>query len=364
MKIGILTFHCAYNVGAMLQCYALQKHLQGFEGHQVKIINYRPSYLESRRPRLRIKQMILHPFSQFKYITSLYKIHLKRYEEFKKFEELFFVETSVATNLAELKSITSDFDIVILGSDQIWHKQFNGDDLSWFGAFRTGSKPILISYAASAGDNQLSIINKDEIKKLINRINYISVREQSLKDYLLNDMLLSKQIDVVLDPVLMVSISVWHQWFKPVRHDKYVAIREARPNPNTYRIAKMISEQINSVLITVDAHPSSKKKDVEMCSCPPNTFVSMIRNAQCVVTTSFHGVALSIISNTPFYALRLNDGQDKRIEDLLHNLGLEDRLLPFDATPIFSNIDYEKVNKKIDELRRKSQYFIENALGL
>ena len=45
MKIGILTFHCAHNYGAVLQCYALQEYLKHL-GHDVYVINYRPSYLK------------------------------------------------------------------------------------------------------------------------------------------------------------------------------------------------------------------------------------------------------------------------------------------------------------------------------
>ena len=51
MKIGILTFHCAYNYGAMLQCYALQEYLSDC-GIDVSVIDYRPSYMESLPPKL------------------------------------------------------------------------------------------------------------------------------------------------------------------------------------------------------------------------------------------------------------------------------------------------------------------------
>ncbi len=44
MRIGILTFHCAHNYGAMLQCYALQEYLKG-RGDEVYVIDYRPDYL-------------------------------------------------------------------------------------------------------------------------------------------------------------------------------------------------------------------------------------------------------------------------------------------------------------------------------
>ena len=44
MKIGLLTFHCAHNYGAVLQCYATQEFLRS-QGYDVEVINYRPQYL-------------------------------------------------------------------------------------------------------------------------------------------------------------------------------------------------------------------------------------------------------------------------------------------------------------------------------
>ena len=45
MKIGILTFHCAHNYGAVLQCYALQEFLCSI-GHDVCVVDYKPQYLK------------------------------------------------------------------------------------------------------------------------------------------------------------------------------------------------------------------------------------------------------------------------------------------------------------------------------
>ena len=44
MKIGIITFQCAHNYGAVLQAYALKEYLKTL-GYSVNIINYRPRYI-------------------------------------------------------------------------------------------------------------------------------------------------------------------------------------------------------------------------------------------------------------------------------------------------------------------------------
>ena len=46
MKIGILTFHNAYNYGAVLQAYATQEIVKSY-GHEVEIINYHNKAIDS-----------------------------------------------------------------------------------------------------------------------------------------------------------------------------------------------------------------------------------------------------------------------------------------------------------------------------
>ncbi len=40
MKIGIVTFHCAYNFGSVLQAWALKHQLESM-GHTVCVVDYR-----------------------------------------------------------------------------------------------------------------------------------------------------------------------------------------------------------------------------------------------------------------------------------------------------------------------------------
>lgn len=44
-KIGILTFHRAYNYGAVLQCYALQQYLKK-QGADVYVIDYKQAWID------------------------------------------------------------------------------------------------------------------------------------------------------------------------------------------------------------------------------------------------------------------------------------------------------------------------------
>ena len=47
MKVGILTFHFAYNYGAVLQAWGLQQAIESL-GHEVCFLNYVPDYMKKR----------------------------------------------------------------------------------------------------------------------------------------------------------------------------------------------------------------------------------------------------------------------------------------------------------------------------
>ena len=93
----------------------------------------------------------------------------------------------------------------------------------------------------------------------------------------------------------------------------------------------------------------------------PVEFVDLFRNAQFVLTTSFHGLAFSLIFNRPFYQYSINEKIDARADDLLHNVGLTDRKIK-DASDVNYNclttIDWDKANRALEELRNKSLAFL------
>lgn len=358
MKIGILTFHCAYNYGAMLQTYALQEYLKSC-GHIVNIINYRPSYLESKLPTFRFRAFLKNPFGYTYYWLKKYPIIKRRFGLFKEFETSFYDKTIPLYNKYDINAIVKNYDDIIIGSDQVWNFTFNGSDTIWFGDFERNEKSKLISYAASAGNVNFSSEQEKLIKRFLQGFSAISVRENRFNTILK----IPKPYEVVLDPTLLVPSYIYNKFINLKTYNKkYIVVREARTNANVYRIAQIIARQLNASLITVDVHASSFKSGAEICLCSPAEFVSIIANASCVVTTSFHAVAISLITQVPFYAIRLNDRQDGRIEDLLKQVGLEDRMLEIDAVPNFLPIDYTNSNVSLDNLRKKSQDFLNHNI--
>lgn len=366
MKIGILTFHCAYNFGAVLQCYALQETLT-ILGHDVEIINYRPQYLASSYPKIKLgtfkcKNLI----KLYKRITFLIPQLKKKYRLYEKFEHNYYHLSPPITNKNQIQSIINKYNYVIIGSDQVWNFKYNHNELLWYGDFgKYLENTKLIAYAASAGNPSFS---KEELKQIsvyLNKFKNISVREKCLKEIL--KPYIKQEIHCVLDPTLMAPPLIWKK-FQEIdinEENPYILIYQAREDNNIFRIANQITKPNHWNIITVDFYHNSVGTQYKKYhkTISPNQFVSYVKKARCVLTTSFHGTAFSIINRTSFYTLKLNDGADARNEELLNLLKLEDRLIDKKQNITFSPIDFNKCDDILVRLRTQSYNFIKTAIS-
>ena len=99
MKIGILTFHCAHNYGAVLQCYALQEILKS-SGHDVEIIDYRPNYLINPYKVFYIRRFISHsPIKIIKAWINEFLIIKHRMKRYQAFQSLILLYQTICLHL-------------------------------------------------------------------------------------------------------------------------------------------------------------------------------------------------------------------------------------------------------------------------
>lgn len=354
MKIGILTFSRSYNFGAILQSYALFRTLEGM-GHTVEVIDYRPAYLSTPKPRLKVSRVICRrPILSLKRL----KFEKQRFEVYERFvtENIPMTETYY-TKDSLLKS-TSAYDCIFIGSDQIWNFKYNGYDECWFG--KNALCPIF-SYAASAGDANFTQEQLDFISSNINSFSEISVREEKLHDFLKES--LDIESTVVLDPSLLSNPSIWSKWTEPKIQEPYILTYQGRESNEIFKIAQAISVQLgNCKIIPVDDYLNVAQLGYKTILADPADFISLISNAQCVVTNSFHGIAFSIVCNSDFYCLKMNDGQDERSLNLLSSLSLQERVVESAGDIVFKNISYSYVNETVEKLREASKEYIIRCL--
>lgn len=358
MKVGILTFHRAHNYGAVLQCYALQEVLHNF-GTDAVVVNYKQPFIDNLyKAKISIKHLaklviLLKIKAIRKYFHSI-STDRKRGKNFEAFRNNFLNCSSECKK----KNIPQDLDRYIIGSDQVWGIHCTHDfDATFWGGFERKKDSKLYGYAISGNGDYQNFLSQQDIRHYFNLFDDISFREKKIRDDM--ERIIGVRKEICLDPTLLTDEYLWHnlindKWDKK----KYVVIYQIRRLKNRPR------------LLEERAKEYAKKHQCEIINLtgmnyPVDDFVSAIKHAQCVFTSSFHATVFSVIFGTPFYSYKLYDGHDDRYESLLKELDLCDHLVDENSntseTPIIKDI--VSVKKKLDVIKVGSVTYLKRIIS-
>lgn len=365
MKIGILTYHFAQNYGAVLQCYALKKTFESL-GCQVKILNYvddnqynnSSMYHHSRG----IKRVAIN--------TVFLPFHFQRKRKYNRFQSFRINELSLTErikNLNELQGFIKDekIDAVFVGSDQVWNPYVRDFSDSFFLPFNACCKKF--AYAASLGSSDEKAIIK--YGRWIDCFDCISVREKTsintLRAYT------EKNIFVVPDPVFLIHQNQWENIANST------LARKKRPYALCYFMNKAyISEYMKM------SRKIAKDQDLDIVSLNPNftieslrfdcnidagpvEFLNILKNADLVLTDSFHGTVFSILFKKNFYSFNIDAVErDTRKTDILKKLGLDSRIISKREDITFSETIFDDIDLKIENLKEDGMTFLRKCINL
>lgn len=363
MKIGILTFHCVINYGAVLQTYGLQEYLERM-GHEVYVIDYCPGYLKKPYRIFDWKWS-----SDFSVLMNIYymlrklltvPMRMKRKIVFK-----LFLNRHINLYPCTLNSKHTDFDVFVIGSDQVWNPVITlGLDKVYFGVFPLAQGKKIISYAASAGSisNLKSYI--DELRSLAISFDAISVRERQLADFMTSQ-IVDMPVSVVVDPVLLLGKSAFMSMSLPSKKKRPYILVFQLYYMESYILQKLINilvqeKGIDVVKLAASSESLLKKDLLSMES--PEGFLSLFLNASYIVTSSFHGTAFAILFEKDFNVVEVSEAQSERMTDFLGVLGLKNRLVIDESRIVTDKINYSDVNARLDAWRESSVEYLKTAL--
>ncbi len=360
MKTGIVTFHSAYNFGASLQTWALQTVLERL-GVQPFIVNYRPAVIDNLYNPL-VGETGLRKYAAYRKLSEPRIIlRHKRYEAFMKSKYRLLGEYHT---YEELQTANINLDACISGSDQVWNVQHTGGyDPAYFLQFlRDGVKKI--SYAASIGTDYILPVYHEQFRGGLEQFDCISVREVSAVPVLSH--LTDKEIDVVLDPTLLLDREDYEPLKVPVkRNEKYILVYMMEYNVEIVRYANYISRLLGIPIIQRRDQNYFTNELESMYTATPGEFLDYMEHAELVITNSFHGTVFSIIYEKPFVSM-LHSDTGSRTADLLRILNLTGHLLDGNqerpGLECFAFENKEETRKMIHKLREHSMTFLRESL--
>lgn len=356
MSTGILTFIHTLNYGAELQAFGLSYVLSKLSFSN-ELISYTCTEVEKRE---------IHPFPKFtdiknpKHFIGLlirYFYFYKKIHNFSNFENQWL---RFGNQVKDSSEILKSYSYIIIGSDQVWCPQITGNDLTYVldGSHKTKQK--VISYAASFGDKPFPDSYKAQFSRALKCFDALSVREKRGLE-IINEMGITDAV-VSLDPTLLLTGNEWLKVAKPVKvPNKYVFAYIVSERDKTLEYAKYVAKRFNAKLLYIDAYSSRPILGAKnMGACGPDEFLWLVKNAEMVITSSFHGLCFSILFNKQFrYALSA-----KKHNSRLYNLASRFNLEKYDITnfDLDDQIDYSEPNRSLAVLRENSINYLRRSL--
>lgn len=387
-KIGILTqFYKSKNIGGLLQSYALTYILNKnscFITEQISFDFYilkkykREKYIElfpSIKSEIILIKIIKYPFRKIKYFIIKYLLHNEINSQNKIFREFenFISHSKQVYTVENISEANKKYDVFIIGSDQVFATYLFCLSV-YYGEFATKDK-LVIAYGASSNVKQFPPKAEKIFVQKLQRFNAISVREKTLKEYI--ESITNKKNTVVLDPTLLLSKEEWLNISNPkiIPNKKYIfcyflggksiwqrKIAQAYADKYGYEVIHL--PYIMKTIRCADKHLKGQGR----YDIGPREFISLINNAECIFTDSFHGMAFSINFNKNFYVFDRDDlfgekSMNARITDTLDMLGLSSRHIT-EKKSILDNslMDYTQTNKILKKEKEKSINWLLDAL--
>ncbi|WP_051556410.1 polysaccharide pyruvyl transferase family protein [Alkalihalobacterium bogoriense] len=366
MKICTITCHDVYNHGASLQAYALMKYLLNC-GHEVEIINYKPNYLSNHYNLFSVDNPKWEKNILIKYTYLALKIPLrvpglKRKKAFDKFtsNNLKLTSKKYETN-SQLEEDTPEADVFLCGSDQIWNcLHENGKDPAFYLQF-VPSEKIKASYAASFATDDIRNEYKPIVKERVNNLDYISVRESSGVK-LLEKMGIKDVVNVV-DPAFLLNRNDWNNLAQTKLSERFLVVYDFEDSEIIKEIALSISKLRKCKIYAIGSTKVSYAHKSFIYD-GPDVFISLIRDANFVISNSFHSIVFSIIFEKDFAIVNRKEAINTRMRDLLRALNLEDRLITnsFNEDLLNESIDFDDCREIMANKIEVSKKFLQKVL--
>ncbi|MBR5947727.1 MAG: polysaccharide pyruvyl transferase family protein [Clostridia bacterium] len=364
-RIGTVSYniYCNFtNYGSALQTWALHQAIKKL-GYTPVLVDYCPDILADKNP--------LDPFgnmwdkdAESKRMVELTMPAIRRnYEEFDRFYRQYFDRTEGAYTSANFNDIVQveNLDGFVCGSDTIFCPDEFGFDDGYYANYSV-MRGHSVSYAASFGDPHFTPETYPILNERLQNFKALGIREYQMIPYLAAHT--DAPVRRTIDPTLLLTA----EDYEPItaeceKREKYLLMYARRYSPRMEAYAEKLAAQNGWRIIDISLRATNAERGhIMKYDAGVEDFLSLVKNAEYVVTNSFHGMIMSVQFRRPFVIFS-REQCDNKIEELLALMGLSDRML-VSGEESFEEIDYDAVHERIDSYRKPSFNFLKTELEL
>ena len=386
-KTAIVSCYFQPNYGSMLQALATQMALDklGYENETICIDGLNRE-IRSAKIRYFARASLTSDILLSKAGMALARMRRKlsrgtytqmmqaRLQAFTDFETEHFRMSECYGSRAELTQACADqYSAVLVGSDQLWLPANIAAD--YYTLSFVPDSVNTIAYATSFGQAQLPRASERAAMRFLSCIRHIGVREKSGQKIVAK--LTGRRVPVVADPTLLFDGREWMrvQQEAPLFEGKYIFCYFLGNNPRHREFASRLSAETGCRIVAlqhVDEYVRSDEDyaDETPWAVGPGDFLNLIRNAEWVLTDSYHCTAFSMQYERKFFTFRryhrkTKQSTNSRLDTLLTQCGVAERLLSGKeeiSVCTGLEIDFSDVRSRITRLREYSWRYLTDAL--
>lgn len=384
-KIGMAINYDYHDYGGMLQAYASYKKIMDL-GYCPEVIDIENISKDIRKRKIlyfmrnifdvsivKEKSQIVYKKIRKKYDKKLCNNLKKRYDAFEKFQKSHFIRSRKYLSWLDLSNGCREYSSIVVGSDQLWLPSNIAGD--YYTLSFVPDNVNKISYATSFGVSDIAKKQSRHVERFLNRINYLSAREESGKEIIKK--YTGKDVQIVCDPALLLTSKEWDKELNSTRiiDEKYVFCYFMGNNLWQREFVKKIKNRTGYKIVSLlhlDQYIKSDENfaDITPYDITPFDFVNLVKNAEIVCTDSFHGTVFSLIYEKKFFTfMRFSDkdtlSTNSRIKTLMKLFEVENRVVQkeynFDKL-MRLEIDSVKIQNKLNSFRKESLDYLKRAL--
>ena len=301
-----------------------------------------------------------------------------RRSQFDRFQQRIPHSSEIYTYADFTKGI-DQYSAIVCGGDQIWNDWGTSNEenaiKSFTLQFPTTAKKI--SYGASTHMSLSETFLKVLLAGLAD-YDFLAVRERAVTKFLSEK--LQREVVPVLDPALLLTAEQWDEVAAHPKTDhRFMMCYFLGKGAKKYHAVKCLTKVTQTVSVTfpcmeADGYTLQDEifGDIRDFTSGPAEFVGLIKNAECVITDSFHAIVFSLIYHKPFYVFERNTQvgggtMNSRIYDFLDEFGLRDRLVTPEQLmkkQTIEPIDYTYADSVLERRRKESFDYLKTALGI
>ena len=345
-KVGIMSMQRIANYGSFLQAYALKQLIESL-GHKVEFVDYHigssviKNNADNKNKYVRKIEKGLETFR--------HKAPLSHKLTFIQYKLSFGEKYMPILGITDEMNYTPELDCLVIGSDEVFNciqKNSNvGYSSELFGKDNRAKK--LITYAASFGNTTIDKLNTygktDEVGNLLKQFDALSVRDNNSGNIV--KILTGKAPEYHLDPVLVFDYMNRCDKIPKIRVTEKYLILFAYSGRISDKEADWISAYAKKKKLKVYTIGGVQKCADKFIDCSPFEVLAYFKNAEEVITDTFHGSIFSVITHRRFTTLvrkSVGDsyGNEEKLTDVLDRLGVTDRMT-------LSIEDVEKINSRV-----------------